>query len=58
MSSLVLNQASAHFGGTPVLGPIDLHVEPGEHVALVGRSGAGKSTYLSYFTIVAVETSR
>jgi phosphonate transport system ATP-binding protein len=47
MSSLVLNQASADFGGAPVLGPIDLHIEPGEHVALVGRSGAGKSTLLS-----------
>ena len=46
MSSLILEQAYANFGDTPVLGPIDLIIKPGEHVALVGRSGAGKSTLL------------
>lgn len=29
---------------TPVLEDIDLHVQPGETVALVGKTGAGKST--------------
>ena len=47
MSPLILNQAYADFGGTRVLGPINLHVQPGEHIALVGRSGAGKTTLLS-----------
>jgi lipoprotein-releasing system ATP-binding protein len=30
----------------PVLQGVDLHVEPGEMVAVVGASGAGKSTFL------------
>jgi len=47
MDSLTLTQAYADYGGTPVLGPIDLQINPGEHVALVGRSGAGKSTLLA-----------
>ena len=33
-------------GGTSVLHGLDLDIEPGETVALVGRSGAGKSTIL------------
>ncbi|WP_033949124.1 ABC transporter ATP-binding protein [Streptomyces sp. CNQ431] len=32
------------YGGTPVLDGVDLTVRPGETVALVGASGAGKST--------------
>ena len=34
------------FPGRPALGPLDLIVHPGEIVALVGASGAGKSTML------------
>ncbi|NIF30267.1 ABC transporter ATP-binding protein [Pantoea sp. Tr-811] len=38
-------QAKA-FGDTPVLGPIDLQLQPGEVVSLLGPSGCGKSTLL------------
>jgi len=38
------NVSFAYADGTPVLRHFDLEVEPGETVALVGRTGSGKST--------------
>ena len=34
------------YDGTPVLGPIDLHLAPGSITAIIGRSGCGKTTLL------------
>ncbi|MGI9367979.1 MAG: ABC-F family ATP-binding cassette domain-containing protein, partial [Ruegeria sp.] len=37
---------SLTFGGDPVLADLDLVVQPGDRVALVGRNGSGKSTLM------------
>jgi len=46
MALIGLKNISMGFGGPPVLGGVDLQVEPGERICLVGRNGAGKSTLL------------
>ena len=47
MAILELKQVSKRYGDTDVLRNIDLRVEQGEFVALVGYSGAGKTTLVS-----------
>ncbi|WP_300514792.1 ATP-binding cassette domain-containing protein [Aliiroseovarius sp.] len=43
---LQLTDISLTFGGDPVFDGLDLVVQPGDRVALVGRNGSGKSTLM------------
>ncbi|MFD2175377.1 ABC-F family ATP-binding cassette domain-containing protein [Rhodobacter lacus] len=43
---LQLSSISLTFGGTPVFDGLDLTVQEGDRVALVGRNGSGKSTLM------------
>ncbi|OIQ25297.1 MAG: elongation factor 3 [Alphaproteobacteria bacterium MedPE-SWcel] len=41
-----MNGISLTFGGDPIFSDLDLVVQPGDRVALVGRNGSGKSTLM------------
>ncbi|MCB1339761.1 MAG: ATP-binding cassette domain-containing protein [Pseudooceanicola sp.] len=43
---LQLTQISLTFGGNPLFDGLDLAVQPGDRIALVGRNGSGKSTLM------------
>ncbi len=46
MALLNLQNIQIAFGGPPVLAGVELLVEPGERICLLGRNGEGKSTLL------------
>jgi ABC-type bacteriocin/lantibiotic exporter with double-glycine peptidase domain len=45
-ASVRFEDVSVHAGGHPVLTDVSLEIPPGAHVAIVGASGAGKSSLL------------
>jgi ABC transport system ATP-binding/permease protein len=46
MALVSLQDVNVSFGGPPLLEHVDLQVEKGERVALIGRNGEGKTTLL------------
>ena len=46
MALLSLREVSLSFGGPRLLDHVDLMIEPGERLCLLGRNGEGKSTLL------------
>lgn len=46
MALMALRDIQLSFGGAPLLDGVDLVIEPGERVGLLGRNGAGKSTLM------------
>jgi branched-chain amino acid transport system ATP-binding protein len=50
MSLLALEQLQVSYGGIRAVKGVDLHVEPGEVVCLIGANGAGKTTTLRAVT--------
>jgi ABC-type histidine transport system ATPase subunit len=56
-SILVAKNIHKRFGQQPVLKGVDLEIEPGEVVALVGSSGSGKSTLLRCLNFLEIPQS-
>ena len=50
MSILTVSNVSHSFGGRQILEDVSFRLLKGEHVALVGANGEGKSTFLNIIT--------
>jgi polar amino acid transport system ATP-binding protein len=57
MSTIEIRDLHKSFGDLPVLRGIDLSVEPGEVVCVIGPSGSGKSTLLRCVNLLETPTS-
>jgi heme exporter protein A len=57
MSTIVANQLSQRFGSQLALDSVDLALDPGEHLAVLGENGAGKTTLLRILATVTRPSS-
>ncbi|MEX1016220.1 MAG: ATP-binding cassette domain-containing protein, partial [Phycisphaeraceae bacterium] len=56
MALLGISNLSLHFGQREILAGVNLTLEAGEHIGMVGRNGCGKSTLLKL--IAGLETHK
>ena len=54
---LLLNGVTKRYGDNTILNALDLHIPAGQFVAVVGRSGGGKSTLLRCINLLETPTS-
>jgi len=45
--SITLNEAVYRYQNGPTIGPVSMHISPGDTVALIGKTGHGKTTILN-----------
>jgi heme exporter protein A len=57
LSTIVAEQLTQRFGSELALDAIDLVLDPGEHLAVLGENGAGKTTLLRILATAARPTS-
>jgi heme exporter protein A len=57
MSSIVANQLTQRFGSELALDSVDLVLDAGEHLAVLGENGAGKTTLLRILATAARPSS-
>ena len=57
MSTIVANQLTQRFGSELALDSVDLVLDPGEHLAVLGENGAGKTTLLRILATAARPSS-
>src|SRR5882762_9915789 len=58
MPLLQLSRLSLAYGHVPLLDHVDLVVEPGERIGLIGRNGSGKSTLLKIIEGLAADEGK
>jgi heme exporter protein A len=57
VSTIVADQLTQRFGSDLALDAVDLALDPGEHLAVLGENGAGKTTLLRILATAARPTS-
>ena len=57
MSLISLNDIKLSFGGPLIFDDLNLQIEQGERVALIGRNGVGKTSLMRVITFNGEETN-